>query len=257
MSALYVMIKNVMSIMVLSFFIVLNAFADLDTLIEKETEMFKGGIGLKQDQELIALADLLTGSGLNDDGLYKAVEKRTKEEYAKHLDNPKEKQTANNLNALIRAYGSFGRGESQDFIVSLASSAKSRGVRNRAHRLNKKLDWFSKRNELMQDRSYYKPGQDLMTHRFMALVVDSDPRMRRWASEEINRRGGTGDIVYVAMANILKEEGKNFESGDHLDSLAWYCKMLAKYKPAENAELLSSIQSDKGYNKKLRKYARF
>ncbi len=257
MRTLYLAVKKLTVGAILCFFIALNAFADLETLLSDEIKAFKNGLEVKQDIELIALADLLSGSGISDDELYSVVEERTRNEYAKHISNPRDKQVAKNFNALMRAYGSFGKLESSEFIISVVSSSKSRGVSNRAHRLHPKLGWFKRRNELMQNKAYYKEGQDLMTHRFMGLINDSDPSMRRWASEEIKRRGGTEGVVYSAMANTLKEEGKNIKSASHLDSLAWYCKILAKFSPQEHGDLLLEIQSGGGYHKKLKKYARF
>ncbi len=234
-----------------------NVFADLNSLVEAEIEMFKDGIQNKFGHELIDLADLLTGTGLTDEKLFRLVEERTKSEYSAHLFSPRDKYVARNLNALVRAYASFGREESRDFIVDLVDTSNSRGVRNRAHRLHPKLDWFKQRNKLMQNRNYYKEGQDLMTHRYMSLVKSSDSRMRRWAAEEIKRRGGTEQIVYLAMGEILKEEGKNIRSNVHLDALAWFCRILAKYDTENHKELLLAIQKDSGYHKKLQKYARF
>ncbi len=257
MKILYMVVNKVIVTTMLSFFIALNAFADLEALLGDEVNGFKNGMKVKQDAELIALANLLVGSGITDDELYSIVEKRTKDEYSKHISNPRAKQVAKTFNALIRAYGSFGRSESRDFLINVVSSSRSRGVVGRAQRLYPKLAWFKKRNELMQDKTYYKEGQALMTHRFLGLVNDSDPTMRRWASEEIKRRGGTDGVVYNVMANTLKEEGKSIKSNSHLDSLAWYCKILAKYSSQEHGDLLLAIQSDSGYHKKLKKYARF
>ena len=249
---------NVKFLSVLIFFSACSSQAadsGLEERLTQEIARFEDGIENKQGPELIAEADLLTGRGFTDPNLYEVVEKRTKEEYARHLASPRDKQIARNLNSLVRAYGSFGNTDSQAFIQSLVSTAKSRGVRNRAHRLHPKLGWFKKRNELMQNKAYYNDDQKLMTHRFMGLILSNDYSYRRWGSEEINRLGGSEDIVYQAMANTLREEAKNIQNDLHLDSLAWFCKILARYDSANQKELLTMITSDKNYHRKLRKYA--
>lgn len=234
-----------------------SAIASVEERIKAEIATFKEDIQTESSVKLITTADLITGSGLSDEALYKVVEARTKQAYEAHMANPKDKQLARDLNALVRAYASFGKSDSRDFIVNLVSTSKSRGVRNRAHRLHPKLYWFKKRNELMQDTTYYKEDQDLMTHRFMGLVKSEDPTLRRWAAEEIVRRGGTEEMVYTAMDEILKAEAGDIKSDMHLDSLAWFCKILARYDLENHKETLLSIQNDPKSHKKLKKYASF
>lgn len=245
---------------IFSFVISGNVIADVNPLLEAEVHRYKSELEQKSGKDLIVLADLLSGSGIGDDELYEVVESRTKQEFEYHVENPKDRVSAKVLNSLLRAYASFGREESRSFLVGVVEKSKSRGVRNRAHRLQPKLGWYAERNKLMQDFSGYKAGEDLMTQRYINLLASDDDRLGRWAAEEIDRRKGAENRVYQTLAALIEKNAlaaSSKPSAVRLDAYAWYCKILARYDAENNKDLLLEIQKNKSYHKKLKKYARF
>lgn len=235
-----------------------GATNDLAARLQAEIATFKNDIATQRGDRLIDTADLLTGAGLSDAQLYSVVEAKTKELIAEHEAKPRDKIVAEELNAMIRALGSMNPA-SKDIIVNLVESSSSRGIRNRAHRLHPKLSWFAHRNMIMQKTDFYLPGQDLMAHRYINLLVDADYNYGRWAMEELDRRGGAEPVVYRKMAEILEQQKENIKSPAHLDYLAWITKILARYDSANSAELLKSIKNDPRKDKffqKLKKYAK-
>lgn len=232
---------------------------DLPSRLQAEADQFKQDIETLRGQQLIDAADLLTGTGLTDQALYETVKAKTTSLISEHEAMPKEKLIAEELNAMMRAMGSMNI-ESSSIIVGLVDSSTSRGVRNRAHRLHPKLQWFAQRNAIMQKPDYYKPGQDLMTHRYINLLTSNDSTMGRWALEEIDRRRGAEKAVYSKMREILEKDKESIKDDTHLDYLAWICKLLGRYDRNDSATLLQSIQNDKRndkYFKKLKKHSRF
>jgi len=234
------------------------ATSDLQSRLQLELDTYKQEIETLRGQSLIKSADLITGSGLSDPALYAVVEAKTKSLITEHEAKPKDDVVAEELNAMIRALGSMSK-DSRDLIIGLVESSSSRGIRNRAHRLHPKLDWFAQRNAIMQKADTYQPGQDLMTHRYLNLLADSDYTFGRWALEELDRRGGAEPIVYKKMGEILARDKSAIKNAVHLDYLAWICKLLSRYDATNSAELLKSIQNDPSSDKnfkKLKKYVR-
>lgn len=231
---------------------------DLPARLQTEINTFKTEIETLRGQQLIDSADRLTGTGLSDPALYIIVDAKTKSLIEEHTAKPKDKLVAEELNSMIRALGSMST-KSRDLIIGLVESSSSRGIRNRAHRLHPKLDWFAQRNLIMQKPDFYQPGQDLMTHRYLNLLASDDASMGRWALEELDRRGGSEPIVYAKMREILSQQKSNIKNNIHLDYLAWICKLLSRYDSANSADLLKSIQNDPSNDKnikKLKKYAK-
>lgn len=231
---------------------------DLPARLQTEVNTFKTEIETLRGQQLIAVADRLTGTGLSDPGLYAVVEAKTKLLISEHEANPKDKTVAEELNSMIRTLGSMGT-SSRDMIAGLVKSSKSRGVRERALRLQSQMDWYVQRNTIMQKTDLYQPGQDLMTYRYLNLLTSGDPAMGRWGMEELERRKGAEPVVYDKMREILAAEKSAIKDGVHLDYLAWICKLLVRYDAANSTELLKSIQNDPGQDrniKKLKKYAK-
>lgn len=231
---------------------------DLSARLQAEIETFKTEIETLRGEALIGAADRLTGSGLSDPALYLVVEAKTQALISEHAAHPGRKATAEELNAMIRALGSMGT-QSRELIVGLVASSSSNGVRNRAHRLHPKLDWFARRNAIMQKPDFYRPGQELMTHRYLNLLASDDYSMGRWGLEELGRRGGAEPEVYAKMREILAREKSTIKGGVHLDYLAWICKLLSTYDASNSAELLESIRNDPRNDKnfkKLKKYAK-
>lgn len=176
----------------------LNERNDLKKIIESE-----------RGTTLMQAADIITGSGLSDPELYAAVEQKAKILIAEHKADPENDVVANELNDVMRALGAMNL-SSKDLIEPLIKGATSRGVRERALRLVPKLYWYQQRNLVMQKAEFYEPGQDLMTHRYINLLVSDDPTFGRWALEELTRRGGTRDsIVYKKMGEILQAQKAN------------------------------------------------
>lgn len=235
-----------------------TATSDLSSRLQAELDTYKQEIATLNGEALITSADLITGSGLSDPALYTVVEARTKLLISQHHATPKDDGVARELNAMIRALGSMNP-NSRELIVDLVESSHSRGVRERAHRLHPRLDWFTRRNTIMQKADNYQPGQDLMTHRYLNLLTDVDYAMGRWGLEELDRRGGAEPIVYKKMGEILTQGKSAIKSPLHLDYLAWICKLLSRYDATNSAELLKSIQNDPSkdkYMKKLKKYVK-
>lgn len=235
-----------------------SATNDLASRLQAEIDGYKQSIATLRGQALMGSADLLTGSGISDSQLYAVVEAKTKELIAEHEAKPKDKIVAEELNAVVRALGSMSP-KSKDIIVGLVESSSSSGIRNRAHRLHPKLDWFAQRNAIMQKPDFYQPGQDLMTHRYLNLFTYGDYRFSRWGFEELDRRGGAEPVVYKKMAEILVQQKDNIKDAEHLDYLAWITKLLSRYDSTNSAELLKSIKNDPRKDKffqKLKKYAK-
>lgn len=232
----------------------INANAsDLAKRIDAESSGYIQKIESLRGQALIDAADLVTGSGLNSPKLYSAVEAKLNLLEAEHSADPKNKIVANELNAVMRTLGSMGS-QAAGAVDHILKTSTSKGVRERALRLLPKLSWFEQRNNLMQKPDFYQPGQDLMTYRFLNLIASDDPQNGRWAAEEIGRRNGTEAIVYRKMAEVLEQQYMAIKSDDHLDELAWFCKLLSRYDSQNSTELLRKIKQNPATNKKLVKY---
>lgn len=228
---------------------------DLSSRLQAEADGYIEQITTLRGQPLIDTADLITGSGLSNAELYSAVEAKINILSAQHSAEPRRQLVAEELSAVLRTLASINP-KSERVINNLIATSTSRGVRNRGLRLLPKLYWFSERNNLMQKPDFYVPGQDLMTHRYLNLIESNDPRNSRWAAEEIDRRGSAEQVVYERMAEIVEQEYLNVKNDIHLDSLAWFCKLLAKYDTQNSATLLNTIRANPRSHKKLRKYAK-
>ncbi len=234
------------------------AASDLSARLQTEIDGLKKDIESLRGPALMGAADRLTGAGLSDPALYAAVEAKTRLLISEHAASPKDKVIAEELNSIIRALGSMSP-NSREVFAGLVETSTSRGVRERAHRLPAQLDWYVRRNSIMQKPDFYLPGQDLMTHRYLNLLASGDAALGRWALEELDRRGGAEPVVYTKMREILEQEKGAIKDAVHLDYLAWICKLLGRYDAANSTELLKSIQNDSRndkFFKKLKKYAK-
>ena len=230
-----------------------QALADVNALLRSEIDAYKDGINKLSGQELIILADQLSGSGVVDEELYTVVRERTKKEFTNHFGYSDKTQLKATV-SLIRALGSFGRFEDRAFFLDMTQSGKARGIRNRAKQSNKKLGWFKKRNEIMQDTSYYEEGQKLSTHKFLALIHSKDLTMRRWAAEEINRRGGADNVVFKTMAKMVREEAPTATDKVHLDTMAWFCRVLSTHDAINHREFLIDLKNSAQVPYKIKKH---
>ncbi|HEY6529509.1 MAG TPA: hypothetical protein VIZ65_12510 [Cellvibrionaceae bacterium] len=230
---------------------------DLAAKLLDERNTLKKLVESERGTTLMHTADIIAGSGLSDAELYAAVESKTKMLVAEHKADPKNDVVANELNDMMRAMGSMNV-NSKDLVSSLIDGASSRGVRERALRLVPKLSWYEHRNRVMQNPEFYEPGQDLMSHRYINLLLSEDPTFGRWALEELTRREGAKDsIVYKKMNEILQAQKTNIKSDDHLDFLAWICKTLRRYDVANSAVVLNSISNDTSKDKNMRKLKKY
>ncbi len=230
--------------------------SDLSERLRVEKEGFIKDISTQNAEGLINTADLISGSGLSDKDLYAAVENRINEKHQDFLSNPKNDTVAKEINALMRALASIDP-KAGDFIQKMDEST-SRGIRERAVRLLPKLYWFGQRNALMQRTDFYEPGQNLMTYRLMNLIASDDPLMRRYGSEEINRRNGAEPIIYKKMAERLEKDRTvvNNSGAIAIDAYSWFCRILRDYDRQNSQPILSSIVNDPAINSKIKKYAR-
>ncbi len=231
----------------------INNASDLAKRIDAEINDYIQKIESLRGQPLIDAADLITGSGLNSPKLYTAVEAKLNLLESEHTADPKNKIVANELNSVMRTFGSMGS-QASGSVDHILKTSTSKGVRERALRLLPKLSWFEQRNNLMQKPDFYKPGQDLMTYRFLNLIASNDPQNGRWAAEEIVRRNGAEPIVYQKIAEVLEQQYTNIKSDEHLDELAWFCKLLSRYDSQNSGQLLKTIKQNPVTNKKLVKY---
>ena len=229
--------------------------SDLQEKLQAEVDGYIAKVGTLRGDRLIQTADLITGAGLSDARLYSAVESKVNALVDEHQTNPKGKMIAKELNAMMRALGSMDP-KSKEIISNLLENSTSRGIRNRAVRLLPKLNWFAKRNKVMQKPDFYQPGQDLMTYRYLNLITSDDPQISRWGAEEINRSGGAEQVVFRKMAEIIDQQKLNIRNDIHLDSLAWFCKILRKFDLSNSRELLNSIRNNPSTHKKLKKYSK-
>lgn len=247
---------SVFSIVLCAFALTVNADvanSDLAKRVEVETNDYIQKINTLRGQPLIDIADLISGSGLNDSKLYAAVEVKLNALEGEHTADPKNKLVAEELNAVMRALGSMGT-KALTTVDRILNTSTSRGVRERAVRLQPKLGWYEQRDVIMQKTDSYAPGQDLMTYRFINLIVSDDPSNGRWAAEEIVRRNGAEPIVYRKMAEVLEKQYLDIKSDVHLDELAWFSKLLSRYDGANSKEILTTIKNNPATNKKLVKY---
>ena len=249
------LIKYVIVSILLSVFSCSAIANDLDERLKNEVDAYILQINSLSGKELIAAADLITGSGVSDSRLFDVVEKKVTALFEQHKSTPRDKDVARELSAMLRTMGAMSN-QSEALIQRILSEAKSRGVRNRAKRMLPKLSWFMRRNEVMQNAAPYQEGQDIMTHRFFNLVVSDDPTLNRWAAEEMFRRGGSEPVVYKAMAEKVSKEMHAIKNDIHLDALAWFCKTLREYDLPNSAALLTTVSGHPNTHKKLRKYSR-
>ena len=246
--------KVLLGVGFLLYSLTLNTFADVNILLKAELEGYKIGVQNMSGQDLIVLSDIISSSGIVDDELHHMVAERAKQEYKIHLASSS-KEHAKTVTALIRALGSFGRDEDLAFLREVTQGAKFGSVKNRAKQVRLKSAWYKKRNQAMQQTSYYENGQSLFTYRFMGLLYSKDPSIRRWAAEEVHRQGGADDLIYETMAQMVKAEGVFATEGVHVDALAWFCRILSTYDVEHYGEFLTYIKNDKNYHDKIRRYA--
>lgn len=230
--------------------------AHRDQRNQEEADQYLVELKQSQGKALISVADKISGFGVESPELTAWLKTKAGSLLAQNVQDPRNKDVARELNAVMRAYGSMGYSSDSERLVQQAlDTSPSRGVRNRAIRLLPKLHWFSERNKMMSSMMYYKPEQKVETHRFMALLSSNSPTFRRYGAEEINRSGGAEPEVYALMAKIL-EKDKYVQAGVDLDAVAWYAKVLSTYAKNDYQELLRSIKGDKAVSKKLKKYTK-
>ncbi|BCD97365.1 hypothetical protein [Marinagarivorans cellulosilyticus] len=230
--------------------------AQRDLRNKEQADQYLTELNRAQGAALIDIANKISGSGVVTPELTATLKAKTASLLAANIEYAKNKDTARELNAVMRAYGAMGySAEAERLIQKVLDTSPSRGVRNRAVRLIPKLHWFSERNSIMKSMMYYKPEQAIETHRLMALLSSDSPIFRRYGAEELNRQGGADSEAYALMAKIL-EKDKYVQSGDALDAMAWYAKVLSIYAKSDYRDLLLAIKNDKAVSKKLRKYTK-
>lgn len=229
---------------------------NLKTRLQNELDGFYKAIQENTGSSLIVTADKISGAGLDDDKLFKLVDKKLNELLKQHLATPKNNEISLQINALLRSYVSSGKKESLIWADRLLNESKSRGVRNRALRIKNKLSWYQQRNAIMQNPEYYAPSQELMTHRFLNLLNSEDLPLARWGAEEIGRNGGSEAVVFDHMRAYVDSNARKTLTNLELDLIAWYCKTLKKFDLEKSKALLQGLSGDKSVHKKIRKYAR-
>ena len=232
-----------------------HAHTELLQLHQTEAMELSAALRAAQSDELILIADKISGLGVTDAQLHQQIGQRIHSEYKRYKEGEKNRKQLNRIGALMRAYASFGRVDSQRLLIALSAKHQAKPVRKRALGLLRDLDWYVRRNEIMQKPESYKSGQSLMTHRFLNLLASEDQAMRRWSLEEMYRQGGAEKEVYDEMEAILRREAATAKAGVHLDFLAWICKIFVHFDSRQRGRVLAQIRNG-SFPSKLQRHAK-
>jgi len=245
-------------LLLICFVVANSAYAQpLQEQIKAEGDYYIQALSQSSGADLDSLANKISGSGLNDVRVFKAVQAKLLQLHQALLAaGSRDKVLGRNVNTLLRALASSGDSQYQASLQKVLDEAKSRGVRNRAKHALNKLSFYRERNQIMQDMSKHKAGQSLFTTRLLNLLNSADLRMSRFAAEEITRQGSAEQTVQAWLAQSL--EAKAFKPQDKLqaDTLAWYAKALGTVNKAQYHALLTKIANDESVDIKIRKHTK-
>ncbi len=224
--------------------------------LSKEIDQYTDAIKKYNGENLIASADEISGAGLNNTQLFDEVEKRLIQQHQAQLVDRKDQLLARQVSALTRTLASSGNYKYKASIDQIFRETRSNGVKRRAKRMKNKFDWYAKRNSIMQNMSQHIEGQDLMTTRLLNLINKEDNLLRRYGAEELSRQSHAEAAILQVIAERLENEHIDPQDNLHLDTLAWFCRILGQFAKEEYRPLLQGIADNKELRKKLRKYAK-
>lgn len=230
--------------------------ANLDRGIASEIDQYIHGLQSQDHLTVKATADKISASGLNDNRLYGAVEKVIGNYHQAQLLTPRDKALASTMTSLLRAISASGEQKYSSVLNEILHGSPSRASRNRAkHSLNK-ISWYAARNKIMQDTANHQPGQSAISTRYLNLLNHADPKMNRYAAEELYRLGKAEDIVLSKIMASLRQ-GLHQNSGKiHNDTIAWYCRVSVKLGSGKYQQEIQHIIDDESVDKKIRKHCR-
>ncbi|MGB0495923.1 MAG: hypothetical protein ACPGJI_06175, partial [Kangiellaceae bacterium] len=127
---------------------------------------------------------------------------------------------------------------------------------NRAKHLLRKVSFYNKKNNLMNNFDDHPEGQSLQSTRLLNLLKSNDLIMSRFAAEEIVRARSADDVVQEWIANRLKEQVRNDGSDLQIDTLAWYCKVLGTVNRDKYLDFLTEIAKDRSIDSKIRRHTK-
>jgi hypothetical protein len=229
----------------------------LETLLQQELD---GYIQLLNDAEGEALADAanqITSSGLSDQRLFDTVKHKLISKHQEQMaDTSKNKVIVHQVVTMLRTLASSGDSQYYPTLDNIQQESKNRAIRNRAKHVKNKISFYHDRNRLMQDMQNHIAGQSLHSTRLLNLLNNSSLVMNRFAAEEIVRKGSAEPVIQDWIYDRLQKQIHQPKDKLHIDTLAWYCKVLGTVNKEKYTEFLTDITKDKTINAKIRKHAK-
>lgn len=237
----------------------LSVYSYAQSIEQQVQEEISGYIEGLQSSNILTVTNAaaqIHASGLSDKTLSNALEHKLKEYHANQLENRKDKDLVIAMKALMRAYTSSAGDKSYLLLDQIQNESKQRKSRNLAKHLKTKISWYKTRNQIMQDMSNHKAGQSLLTTRYLNLLSQETPYLKRYAAEEINRTGSAEKPITDLMLSELKVEIYQDPQGIKIDQLAWFCRTLTKITKNQYRDDIQQIVDDKSVHKKIRRHCR-
>ncbi len=230
---------------------------DLQGQLDAEVNQFITELEQAEGSDLVDISNRITSSGLSDKRLFDNVKNII---LTKHIDimskSKNEELVIRQVVALLRTLASSGNYEYSSTLERLVLESSNRSIRNRAKHVMNKIGFYQQRNQLMQNLEGHSNSQSLHTTRILNLLESDDLIMNRFAAEEIFRAGSAAPVVQEWIATRLKRDLHNAESKLHIDTLAWYCKVLGLVNKPKYSGFLKEIVKDKSVDSKIRKHTK-
>ena len=227
---------------------------DVDSLIQQEIESYITGLQSSNLSQVASTAEKVSGSGINDDRLYKVVAEQLDKYHQQQLTNPKNESLVPVMKGLIRALASSGKYEYRFTLDRILSESKSRVSRRLAKHVGPKMLWYKQRNEIMGDMAGHVEGQSLFVTRFLNLLTHQDQTFNRYGYEELYRQGEADKVLTDYMMDKLEADSRSASGGVQIDILAWYCRTVIKLDKPGYSLRVQALVDDKSVHKKLRKH---
>ena len=222
----------------------------------EEIDAYKAGINSESYGTITRTAKQISASGLTNTSLFDNIEKVLLDFHQKQIASSKDESLVNPAIALMRALGSSGNDKYAVTLNMILDESPSRASRNRAKHVLGKIPWYRRRNAIMQDLANHNPDQSLQSTRFINLLTSGDYIFQRYAAEEIYRMGNAEPVVMELMASDLKKGASGEQGKLHVDTMAWYCRVLAKVARTEYHNFIQGLADDKNTHRKIKRHCR-
>ncbi len=200
----------------------------------------------------IEAAKEISNSGLTDPLLFDLINDILLNKY---ITASGEKNIIDEISWLCKALASSGNPKYKSTLEEISTNSSDMKIQNYALQSLNLVDDYAQRNKDIASTKYVDPDLSPESIRLINMIKSDIITLKRDGAKKIFRSGAPDEKVYdIVNGELLELFNTNLQDNTAVDTMAWFCKVLAASGHTKYTATLEQISSTTD-NSKLKRYA--